>query len=68
MKTKYPFNKTYKLTLSIGFYGADREDEYDPSADLTEDQWNNMSDSEKEDWLYETAVERFQECIEYSFE
>jgi hypothetical protein len=63
----YSYGK-YKLTLSIGFHGADQEDEIDCADYFTEDEWYGLTDEQRETFLYEECEESLGQSIEYGWE
>lgn len=55
-----------KLHMSIGYAGANREDEHNLSDYFNEDDWNALTDDEKEKEIYEIAKEWSNNYIEIS--
>lgn len=46
-------NLTFSWHIGVGYYGANWKETVKVSDHFTEDEWNEMSDKEKEDWLDE---------------
>lgn len=44
---------TFSWNIGVGYQGANRKDTVKVSDHFTEDEWNEMSDKEKEEWLDE---------------
>lgn len=44
---------TYKVTLSIGYSGANREDEINVTEEYEEDEWNEMTEDDQDKVLRE---------------
>lgn len=57
----------YKVRLSIGYVGADREDEIDVTEEYEEEEWNKMSDDEQDEILTEWMNELLGQYIEMSY-
>jgi hypothetical protein len=58
----------YKISFSIGFVGADREEEIDlDDLGYSESEWNKLSNSEKEEALHSYIDEWSINFIERSF-
>ena len=53
----YPYSAKIKVTLSIGYSGAEHDDIICPKTDSSydEEQWNALSESEREDWVSSMA-------------
>jgi hypothetical protein len=58
----------YKVTLSIGFSGASREDEIDITEEYEEDEWNEMTEDEQDKVLREWMEDLLGQHIEMSYE
>jgi len=50
---KYPYNHDYTMRLSIGYSNASRDETTNPSKDssYSQEEWEALSDEEKQDWL-----------------
>ena len=50
---KYPYNHDYTMRLSIGYSNASRSATANPSKDssYSQEEWEALSDEEKQDWL-----------------
>lgn len=57
----------YTTSLSIGFAGADQEDDLDLSEYYTKEQWDAASIEEQEEFIRETTVETLGQTIEYGY-
>lgn len=55
-----------KLHVSIGYAGENQEDEHNLSDYFNEDDWNALTDDEKENEIYEIAKEWSNNYIEIS--
>jgi hypothetical protein len=58
----------YKISLSIGFSGADRHDEIDIKEEYEEDDWNEMSEDEQDKVLRHWMDDILGQHIEMSYE
>ncbi len=58
-------NVKIKLNLSIGYSGANQEDEHYLHEYFDEETWNDFSEKEKQDELHEIAKEWADNFIEY---
>lgn len=62
------WNHDYKVHLSIGLTGCDRSATINPSKDssYSEEEWNNLSEGERERWLYAEAEDWANNFIDLS--
>lgn len=58
----------YKVTLSIGFCGADRQDEIDITEEYEEDEWNRMSEYEQDMVLKEWMNDLLGQHVDMHYE
>lgn len=57
----------YTIKIHTGYVGATHEEEWDVRDDFTEDDWDNMTTSEKERELSGYAEDMIQNYIEVSW-
>jgi hypothetical protein len=63
----YPYGK-YKLSLSIGYSGANQEDVIDCADYFTKEEWSKLTEEQRENFLREECEEGLGQNIEYSWE
>jgi len=57
----------YKITLSIGFYGTDQEDEIDLEEYYDREEWEEMSEEKQEEEFRGLQEEVLGQRIEYGY-
>ena len=66
----YSYGAKIKVTLGIGFSGAEHDDIICPRIDssYTEAEWDALSEKEREDWVASSAVEWSQNyiCLDFA--
>jgi hypothetical protein len=65
--TKYPFDKQYDLLAMIGDEVMPVTINYSPNEDYSENEWNKLTDLEKEETLFEKSYQRFKEITTHTF-
>jgi hypothetical protein len=67
-KMNYPYNHYYTMSLSIGLANASQTEKTNPAFDssYSEEEWNSLTEQEKQSWLDQEAWDWAKDLIETS--